>query len=675
MGLFDLSGASDVDAGGAVPAGLMGMLANPQTAGLLGMASGLLASSGASRLPVTNGAALSNGFQGMQQGIGSAIQNQRGLMMTRAWNMLNGQSAPSGPTAPASASTQLPPVTGAANSGPMSGISAGLGSAAPSPATASNSAVSAYPGGAAYTGPMIFGMTPQQAFQRGLMMDMVGMQGGGDLMNLAAKYDPSLAYAMPTPQMVNAAAAYGQGTPGFTNAMRGITTKDATVALRPGAPFLSNGQIVTTPGAAPAGFMNNYDNNTGQWSVTPVAGGPEAVRGSAAASASGKAQYKLEEVWDQNANGGKGGFVQQTVSNVADAANGGAGGGSAPPPGMPAPVPGYSPFQNAIRAAESGGNAAAANPASSAQGSMQVVNGTAAAPGFGVQPAQNNSPAERARVGADYAAALRGKYGNDADAAIAYHYGPQVADQWIAGGRSMNMLPPDAPGYLSNVTSYSQAYAGGSAGPQSSSGPMAAQPPLGTQADATAQAQGQIATMNASYKEARQARATGQYALTMLDDMSNYAQTKSPALANKLYNVQGIFSSNAQLFDKSRDNLISQVSNSTGMSTDAARAIVEGAIPAYGMNSQAIQTGLGQIKGQVQMRMLKGDYLSDAYANGNAPAYNQRENQFDQMMTPAAAAIIKMPPGPARNQAIVAAKSNPQDAQALRWGLNVGLLR
>lgn len=229
-------------------------------------------------------------------------------------------------------------------------------------------------------------------------------------------------------------------------------------------------------------------------------------------------------------------------------------------------------------------------------------------------------------------------------------------------GAGVPPLPPGSPPNSSATTT------GGG-------GPMASQPPMGSAANANAQAQGQVQTMQDSYKEARQARATGQNALTMLNDMSSYAQTKTPALANKLYNVQGIFSGDAQLFEKSRDNLISQVSSATGMNTDAARSIVEGAIPSYGMNPQALQTGLGQIKAQVQLRMLKGDYLSDAYSNGNAAAYNQRENQFDQMMTPAAAAIIKMPQGPARNQAIAGAKSSPQDAQALRWGIQTGLLR
>jgi hypothetical protein len=640
MGLLDaLSTNSDPDQASPSSGGLLGLLSNPQTAGLLGMAGSLLQASGPSRLPIPLGQVLGAGVQGMAQGAQQGLQMQRELAQYGLMRELLAPPSGGVPTPSSSA-----PVTGSANMAGLSGLSAGLGSYAPVQTPVAQAA--------AAQGPLIGGYTPAEMIQRGRIMSVLGMPAGATWMELGAKYDPSLQMQVPTDVERNFAAAYGQGTPEYAQAMQDYARKQnyiAPTALR-------------TP--------IYFDPATGTTKVVPADQLSAGYGGMYGAQARAQANYKPVQVWDPTANSGKGGMVFQSTTNVADAANGGSGSAA----GLPSPVPGYSPFQNAIRAAESGGNAAAANPASSAQGSMQVVNGTAASPGYGVQPAQNNSPQERARVGADYAAALHSKYGNDADAAIAYHYGPQVADQWIAGGRRMDMLPSDAPGYLSSVTGYSQAYAGGGANSQGAGAPMAAQPPLGAQADATAQAQGQVATMNASYKEARQARATGQYALTMLDDMSNYAQTKSPALANKLYNVQGIFSSDAQLFDKARDNLITQVSSSTGMNTDAARAIVEGAIPSYGMNPQAIQTGLGQIKGQVQMRMLKGDYLSDAYDNANAPAYNQRENQFDQMMTPAAAAIIKMPPGAARNQAIAAAKTNPQDAEALRWGLTVGLL-
>ncbi len=630
----------------------MGMMANPNTAGLMGMAGALLQASGASRLPVTNGAALGMGLQGGMQGAQDAFAMQRQLMGLRMVQglMAGNSSAAAAPTATQESVAPAPALVGSANVPGLSGISAGMGAYASSPQVAANSAASLYP-----TQAQAMDSNVRRILNQGLGLSMMGVPGGMDYAKEQLQYDPSVQMALPTDVQRNAAAAYGNGTPEYQNALRGILTKDGIVSLRPGAPFVMNGKLVTTPGAAPAGYMNSYDNATGQWSVTPVAGGTEAVRGSSAAQAGGKAQYNLQQVWDPSVNGGQGGFVFQSTANVADASNGAV-------PGVPTGgLAGIFAQQES-----SGGRTAPDNPFQIQQGTFNRY----------AQPGESwGNVADRNTVAQRVLSTYSQQYGGDLG---------RIATAYFSG--EGNVAPPGSPTpFLRNVAdsngktvaSYVGDILGRSGGMAQGQqhAPMAAQPPLGAQADATAQAKGQVDTMNASYKETRQARSTGQYALTMLDDMSNFAQTKSPALANKLYNVQGIFSSDAQLFDKARDNLITQVSNSSGMSTDAARAIVNGAIPSYGMNPQAIQTGLGQIKAQVQMRMVKGDYLSDAYANGNAQAYNQRENQFDQMMTPAAAAIIKMPPGLARNQAIAAAKNNPQDAQALRWGLNVGLLR
>ncbi|WP_175878040.1 hypothetical protein [Burkholderia sp. BCC0097] len=653
MGLLDaLSTSSESDQVPAFGGGLMGMMANPNTAGLMGMAGALLQASGASRLPVTNGAALGMGLQGGMQGAQDAFAMQRQLMGLRMVQglMAGNSSAAAAPTATQESVAPAPALVGSANVPGLSGISAGMGAYASSPQVAANSAASLYP-----TQAQAMDSNVRRILNQGLGLSMMGVPGGMDYAKEQLQYDPSVQMALPTDVQRNAAAAYGNGTPEYQNALRGILTKDGIVSLRPGAPFVMNGKLVTTPGAAPAGYMNSYDNATGQWSVTPVAGGTEAVRGSSAAQAGGKAQYNLQQVWDPSVNGGQGGFVFQSTANVADASNGAV-------PGVPTGgLAGIFAQQES-----SGGRTAPDNPFQIQQGTFNRY----------AQPGESwGNVADRNTVAQRVLSTYSQQYGGDLG---------RIATAYFSG--EGNVAPPGSPTpFLRNVAdsngktvaSYVGDILGRSGGMAQGQqhAPMAAQPPLGAQADATAQAKGQVDTMNASYKETRQARSTGQYALTMLDDMSNFAQTKSPALANKLYNVQGIFSSDAQLFDKARDNLITQVSNSSGMSTDAARAIVNGAIPSYGMNPQAIQTGLGQIKAQVQMRMVKGDYLSDAYANGNAQAYNQRENQFDQMMTPAAAAIIKMPPGLARNQAIAAAKNNPQDAQALRWGLNVGLLR
>src|ERR1044072_3138432 len=85
MGLFDGVG----DASG----GLMGIYANPQRAGLLGMSQGLLSASGPSRIPVSMGQALGQGMQGMQQNAGNALQMQQQMMRMQAMQWLMGGNA------------------------------------------------------------------------------------------------------------------------------------------------------------------------------------------------------------------------------------------------------------------------------------------------------------------------------------------------------------------------------------------------------------------------------------------------------------------------------------------------------------------------------------------------------------------------------------------------------
>ena len=90
-------------------------------------------------------------------------------------------------------------------------------------------------------------------------------------------------------------------------------------------------------------------------------------------------------------------------------------------------------WHNFIAHEESGGNPNAKSSTSSARGSMQVLDGTAADPGFGVMPAKDSSPEERARVGRDYADAMLLRYGGDYDKAnAAYTEGPGAVDQLVS---------------------------------------------------------------------------------------------------------------------------------------------------------------------------------------------------------------------------------------------------
>ena len=103
-----------------------------------------------------------------------------------------------------------------------------------------------------------------------------------------------------------------------------------------------------------------------------------------------------------------------------------------------------------------------------AKGEMQVMDGTNKDPGFGVKPAQDNSPDERARVGRDYMNALIKHYdGNLGHAWAAYNGGPGALDKAIKlanarpGGDYLTFMPAETQDY---VTKNLKAYNAGSGG-------------------------------------------------------------------------------------------------------------------------------------------------------------------------------------------------------------------
>lgn len=97
-----------------------------------------------------------------------------------------------------------------------------------------------------------------------------------------------------------------------------------------------------------------------------------------------------------------------------------------------------------------------------AQGSMQVMPTTNTDPGFGVRPAANNSPQERARVGADYLTAMVQRYGDPAKAWAAYNAGPGTLDDAMAQAKTagtpnawLQYLPAETQSYVQkNVQAY-----------------------------------------------------------------------------------------------------------------------------------------------------------------------------------------------------------------------------
>lgn len=107
-----------------------------------------------------------------------------------------------------------------------------------------------------------------------------------------------------------------------------------------------------------------------------------------------------------------------------------------------------------------------------AKGEMQVLDSTNKDPGFGVKPAQDDSPDERARVGRDYLAAMIVRYKGEVPKALAaYNAGPGAVDEAIkkageglrTGTDWMAYVPRETQAYVQGITAK---YSGGGGMPQ-----------------------------------------------------------------------------------------------------------------------------------------------------------------------------------------------------------------
>ena len=87
-----------------------------------------------------------------------------------------------------------------------------------------------------------------------------------------------------------------------------------------------------------------------------------------------------------------------------------------------------------------------------AKGEMQVLDMTNRDPGFGVRPAKDDSPDERARVGRDYLAAMKKRYGDTETGLIAYNWGPGNTDKWLKKGADPAKLPKETQNYVAKIT-------------------------------------------------------------------------------------------------------------------------------------------------------------------------------------------------------------------------------
>lgn len=115
-------------------------------------------------------------------------------------------------------------------------------------------------------------------------------------------------------------------------------------------------------------------------------------------------------------------------------------------------------LQDAVKEIESGGrrygkDGQLLTSPKGAQGEMQVMPGTATDPGFGVTPAQDNSPDELARVGRDYLAAMGKRYGDQDKQLAAYNAGPGAVDNAVKklGDDWLKAMPEETRAYVAKA--------------------------------------------------------------------------------------------------------------------------------------------------------------------------------------------------------------------------------
>jgi len=240
-----------------------------------------------------------------------------------------------------------------------------------------------------------------------------------------------------TPEQKNAAFV----NPGDINAQRtaigGIQTKAGTVTGRAGNVLIGpDGKTNYVPPQAPPGYRY-VQGQDGQPYLVGIGGGLPAIANSGMAASAGKAAVTPFTAFDAQG-------MPVATNNLAMTGN----------PAAQNLIGGVNP--QATAQVESGGNPNAVSPRG-AVGPMQTMPGTNAQPGFGVQPAQANTPQEQGRVGSDYLGAMMDRYKNPVAAHIAYNMGPGATDKWIQDGADFNKLPQETRDYLGR-TAIAQAF-------------------------------------------------------------------------------------------------------------------------------------------------------------------------------------------------------------------------
>jgi len=310
-------------------------------------------------------------------------------------------------------------------------------------------------------------------------------------------------------------------------------------------------------------------------------------------------------------------------------------------PTAAAPVSaGFDALAQAVKMVESGGDPNAVSP-KGAVGTMQTMPETLRDPGYGVRPAQNNTPAELERVGRDYLQAMIAKYpGNLSHALAAYNWGPGNTDKWIAAGADPAKLPKETRDYIPKVMARLGVQA-----PQ----PAAAAPTAGMPTQAAAPAQAPAATdMAFSPEQVTRVAAAAQQDLRIkqlqLQEINNQlSYAPDLATATKLREQ-----ANQIRFGAYQAQLVNATAQAVGGDEQAMAQLANAARVQYAQTNQGyVAVAMGQ-DGQYRATtppMPREQFINTLYSEATGAAQKAREAQAAAQAKSAGEIAVKQQEG------------------------------
>lgn len=395
----------------------------------------------------------------------------------------------------------------------------------------------------------------------------------------------------------------------------------APTSLRPGGFMYDpmSGSMQQLPNV-PEGFTAVRGQN-GQWQIVPVQGALDAMGASAAAKAGGSAQYQLREVWDPNyidpATGQKGGFVQQSVANVANAANGAA-------PNAPLGIRNNNP------------------------GNLRPGGQFAQYPDMetGLRKLDENLQSY-GKQGINTLAGVISKWAPPSENDTQSYIKDAASRLGISPNQKIDLSNPLVRQSIATAIALREngpqgVFGGGNAAPQTKqSGPMASQAPAGF-VKGQEDLQGDLTKKWGALNEANsQAQNTISYLQNIHDLASKAALGQQSDKLNFINGLLSLAGSEKATDMVTANNLLDKYSNQIvarlgtgGLGTDAARSILQSAYPNAHMTKGAIDEAVQNLVGASQMTQAKARLLQGDYNSRNPQAYNQKEMIFDQNADP-----------------------------------------